>query len=560
MTLSSVQRYLSVLAVFVAVSFAVFSPSLPGPFVFDDAYQFFAAPALPSGPPSGYLFGARPIVQISYYLNHLIAGDNPASYRAVDIVLHAINASLVYLAVLSLLGTAGKNPKAGQFAALATAGLFLVHPLQTEGVCYISARSDVLCSTFFLAALNLFLRFRPTRIGWAVALAITALFLLAIASKEIAIALPLVFVAYELIFRKGTANVRESGAWRLYAVLGLGALAGVALVLRYVFAAGSGVALKPDLAYFYTQWRALFTYVQLLIWPSPLNVDRDFPLSATPFDRGAIYYLAALLGILAALIWKRDRDGFVLFGLALALLVLGPTSSIVPIQDPIAERRMYLPMAGVGILMIPLFLRFTPPHRNVMLAACAAGGILALLSFQRAGVWSSSIALWSDTVAQSPSKFRPRFWLGQAYLSSGRCADALRELDIAQKLIAKPDPELHFFRASALACSNQPLAAAEEMSRSIALKGPDPQALAFRATYYARAGELVKAHADLDQALQRDPNSVPALSTRGRLYLGEGRFAESVADLERAVRLFPQDASLTLLLDEARRRLQASRP
>jgi tetratricopeptide (TPR) repeat protein len=559
MTLPSIRRFLLYLTAFLVAAFLVFGPSLTGPFVFDDAYQFFAAPQLPPGPPSSYLFGARPVVQVSYYLNHLAAADNPSAYRVVDIALHAFNASLVWLAVLLLLRTAGNASKAGDLAALAAAGLFLLHPLQTEGVCYISARSDVLCSTFFLLALNLFLYYRPTHFGWLPALSITALFLLAIGSKEIAIALPPLLVVYEFVFRRRVASIRESGAWRLYAVLGAGAIAGVALVLRYIVGAGTGVALKPDLAYFYTQWRALFTYVQLLIWPSPLNIDRDFPFSQTPLDYGAIYYLAALLTLLAILIWRRDRDGFVLFGLAFALLVLGPTSSLIPIQDPINERRMYLPMAGVAVLLVPLILRFQPPDRNIVAALCAIGGVYALLSYQRAEVWSSAISLWSETAAQSPNKFRPRFWLGQAYLAAGQCADAQREFDRALELIPKPDPELHFFRASAYACNNQHSAAVEEMSKSIALKGPDPQSLAFRATYYAATGELAKAHADLDDALRRNPDSVPALSTRGRIYLAEGRFAESVVDLERAVRLFPRDAALIFALDEARRKLQASK-
>lgn len=554
MTLPSLPRYLLYLAVFTAVSFAVFGPSLAGPFLFDDTYQFFAAPQLPPGPPLNYVFGARPVVQLSYYLNHVATGANPAAFRAVDIFLHAVNASLVFLAVILLQRTTGASSKLAPFAA---AGLFLLHPLQTEGVCYISARSDVLCATFFLAALTLFLYWRPQRVGWLRAAALTALFLLAIGSKEIAIALPLIFLTYELLFRKRVATVRESGAWRLYGVLGLGALAGVALVLRYVVATGSGVTLRPDLAYFFTQWRALFTYVQLLIWPSPLNVDRDFPVSQTPFEHGAIYCLAALLGILALLIWKRDRSGLLLFGLAFALLVLAPTSSILPIQDPIAERRMYLPMAGVAIMAIPALRRASDANRNLRLVLGGVGLIYAAVSYQRAQVWSSPIALWSETVAESPNKFRPRFWLGQAYLSAGRCTDAIREFDRALQLAPRPDPELHFFRASAFGCNNQNLEAAEEMSKSIALKGADAQSLAFRATYSARAGDLAAAYADLEQALTIDPNSVPALSTRGRIYLAEGRYAESVADLERAVRLFPQDTAMTLALDEARRRLRA---
>jgi tetratricopeptide (TPR) repeat protein len=559
MTLPSAKRYWLMLAAFLTASFAVFGPSLSGPFVFDDSYQFFAAPRLPAGSPWGYLLGARPVVQISYYLTYLVAADNPAAYRAVDIALHAVNATLVALAIHFLLQTAYANHKRADLVAIIGGTLFLLHTLQSEAVCYISARSDILCSLFFLLALNIFLYFRPQSIGWLQAVAIPVLFLLALGSKEIAIALPFVLGAYEWIFRKRVPSVRHSGAWRLYGLLAAGAAAGIVVVLRYI-GAGSGVTLKPDLPYFFTQWRALFTYVQLLIWPAPLNLDRDFPISQTPLDHGALFYLLALIAAFAILLWKRDREGLVLFGVLFALFVLGPTSSFLPIQDPISERRMYLPMAGVAFALPAALLRLPIPDKRLILVASLIGAVYAVMTYQRAEVWSSAISLWSDTASKSPGKFRTHFWLGQAYLNAGRCTEALASFDEAQRRIGKDDPELHFFRASAYACNNQHLAAADEMSKSLALKGPNAQALAFRATYYARAGDLARAHADLDEALRVDPNSVPALSTRGRIYLAEGRFAESVADLERAVRLFPQDGSLTLALDEARRRLRASQP
>src|SRR6202011_4310244 len=102
--------------------------------------------------------------------------------------------------------------------------------------------------------------------------------------------------------------------------------------------------------YLFTEFRALLVYIGIFLFPVSLNLDWDFPISRTIFDHGAVLGLLALLA-LAVAAWRwRTRLPLAGFGYFLFLLLLSPTSSILPIKDPGAERRLYLPMLGLLLI------------------------------------------------------------------------------------------------------------------------------------------------------------------------------------------------------------------
>src|SRR5207244_6267493 len=92
---------------------------------------------------------------------------------------------------------------AAQTLALFGAGLFLLHPLQTETVAYIAGRSDGLSSLFFLGAFALFLYRRAPAITWPVALGVLALFVAAMATKENMVVLPAVVLLTDYFWNPG---------------------------------------------------------------------------------------------------------------------------------------------------------------------------------------------------------------------------------------------------------------------------------------------------------------------------------------------------------------------
>ena len=151
------------------------------------------------------------------------------------------------------------------------------------------------------------------------------------------------------------------------------------------------------------------------------------PISRTIFDHGAILGLAGLLA--------RERAGLDLpapfsarfLRLVRFLILLAPTSSFVPILDPLAERRLYLPFIGLLFIVVE-FLRRWKTTKTVLVTALSAVLVIeAAATYQRNQLWSSAIDMWKDTVSKSPNKYRPRFQLAFAYYQAGDCADSVEQ-------------------------------------------------------------------------------------------------------------------------------------
>ena len=137
----------------------VWWPSLYASFQFDDWNVIVNEPRVHSL--SAWwqsMPGIRPLLKLSYALNFSIDAS-PAGFRIVNILIHALNATLVWLAARVTRGLrAGLADRdcisGGVFAAL----LFALHPVQTEAVTYISGRSSSLAACFCLSSLYCWVR------------------------------------------------------------------------------------------------------------------------------------------------------------------------------------------------------------------------------------------------------------------------------------------------------------------------------------------------------------------------------------------------------------------
>ena len=128
----------------------------------------------------------------------------------------------------------------------------------------------------------------------------------------------------------------------------------------------AGFQTMPWYQYLFTQFRVFFVYLKLFVFPSGQTIDYDFPISRTILDQGAIAGFFGILALIAAAVYFHRRYPLACFGLLAFAILLAPTSSVIPIKDPIAERRVYLPMiedspAGPTAPRFP-FLAGQPPE------------------------------------------------------------------------------------------------------------------------------------------------------------------------------------------------------
>jgi hypothetical protein len=517
--------------VLVAATVAVYANSISAPFVFDDIPVIVENQQLgtfwPLGPVllgvRGAPTGGRPVTSLSFHLNELVAGRSPTGYHAVNILIHLI-AGLTLFAVLRRMLRSADEPKGSSNAAVAMAFavslLWLVHPLQTESVTYISQRAESLMGLFCLVALYCAVRGfegdRPER--WFRRAALASL--LSVLSKEVGVVVPLIILAYDRLAVSESLKGALKRHWKLYAGLALTWVAAGALQLTAP--RGYSVSLSdPDLlpwAYFQRQIVALPMYLKLVFWPSPLILDYGYP-PVPPLPRllAAGFFLVALI---ALSVWALRRKSLAGLAGVVFFLVLAPSSTVIPIvTEIVAEHRMYLPLGCVLAVAVggafelsrvarERGLRLSPPNTRIvgwaLLGAAALG--FGALTWQRNRIYQSDVALWRDTVAKVPGNARALSNLGWALLRAGDAGEALG-----------------YFRT---AVSHRP---------------GFYDANAGAATALERLGGLGEAVTYMRRAVAANPDSGWAYEGLMRMLVKLGRWDEALAVGKACVEHFPQE-------------------
>ncbi len=556
--------------VYAAISLALiaawwaYAPSLHAPFLFDDTTLFPTIPGAASF--MDWVRRIRPLLMLSYWLNMRMSGSDTFSYHVVNVIIHCAASGVMYFVVRRMLDWGNveqrlRVPLAG-FCAL----LFLLHPLQSEAVAYLAGRSEALSSLFFYAAFAVFIYRREAAVGWKTSAVVILLFIAALASKEQTIALPALLLLTDFWWnphsglRLDFRGIREN--WKLYLPLALGAAAGVAKfapLILHAPTAGFGMKDLTWYQYLFTEFRAVFVYIREFFVPIGLNADWEFPFSRSILDYGAIVGLAALLA-LAVLAWRFRREfPLASYGYFAFVILLAPTSSILPIKDPVAERRVYFAMFGL-LLIAADFLRRVRISRPVLAAACCAVLLLfAVATRARAEVWSSELALWQDTEAKSPDKARTHFQLGSAYYDEGDCANAVAQFEKTSRLPADnlfPPYNLLLDWGLALDCAGQPDQALAKLREAAGLE-QTAHVYTQMAKVYGDRGDWVMFDDALKRAQAIDAGYAPIYAYRGIKDLQLNQPAQALADCSHALQLDPSLDPARGCINNARQQMMA---
>jgi tetratricopeptide (TPR) repeat protein len=437
-----------------------YANSLEGAFVFDDLRAIVNNPLIrePLARWQTILTIGRPVLTLSLAANYAISGLKPWSYHVFNITVHVTAALLLFgLArrTLRLPGIPVRYATRAEWLALAIALFWVLHPLQTESVTYLTQRAEALMGMFYLLTMYAVLRGatsdRPGR-WYAVAVLACAL---GMGSKEPIATAPLTVLLYDRIFL--ARSVREQ--WRLRKWLYLG-LAATWLLLIVSFQVALGIV--PDRVggggmgfhvetvrpwnYFISQAAVILHYLRLVCWPRPLCLDYEWPV-ATSIREMVLPCLVvlALLLLTAWALWRYPRIGFL--GAAF-FIILAPTSSIMPIVDLAFEHRMYLPLAAVIALVVLagdwLLERMADTMSwsaagktsiSALICLIIAGSLMAG-TIERNRDYQSQSAIWRSVVKARPGNLRARYNLALALTSEGRRTEAMEQFEE----VLKTDP------------------------------------------------------------------------------------------------------------------------
>jgi len=531
------------LVIALIAAFEVYWPALHGPFLLDDTHLTYMLPDAARVPLMGWLRQMRPLLMFSFWLNFQQSGaESTFGYHVANLFLHFFNTVLIFFAVRRILSWASIQEPNARILSFFAAGLFLLHPLQTESVSYIASRSETLSVFFVLAAFVVFLYRQAAALSLPRILCILVLFAAAGLSKEHTAVLPALFILTDYYWNFEFSLARIWRNWKLYVPIAIGvgiAAVRILAILRHNPTAGFEMRDLTWPQYFFTECRVIWDYVRLFFLPFGQNLDPDVDISRNIMSHGAIFALAGLL-IVTVLAWiYRRRFPLASYGWFVWLILLAPTSSLVPIRDPMAERRMYLPF--IGLLFVSLeFLRRWKISRNALVGALALVLVAeGALTYQRNLLWGNAVDIWRDTVAKSPAKYRPRFQLAFVEFQAGNCADAVEQYQKAAT-IQRPREDLLLDWALAYDCAGNPLEAIAKLQQSAARR-PSAHVYSQLGMEFGKMGKYPEALAALETAQERNPNFAMTYYYLGNIHAIQGNQAQALADYQHVLALDPNN-------------------
>ena len=443
----SISARVKALALICVCGVIIYFATVHSPFIYDDAHAIEDNPYIKNLSKFQQMVGVqnifnRSILLFTFSVNHAIGQLDVFGYHLINLMLHLCVGIMLYFLTMELLTI--ENPALTptfQRLPLAVSLIHIFNPINVESVTYLSSRSSVLVTLFYLSSFYLFIRFvnsKEKKKKWKnihYPIVIFFLFYLGLGTKEIIVTLPIIAVLY-LWVHSSTKNFHKFLPELAVILIPLI----IYLLYRYV-QMGNLLVIKTD-PYSYMIDRSLYILTQIkvvisyyfvkLIFPINLNFEPDIRLVSGFLDWE--WVVSLIIGVCIAIGIFYQKSILLKCAFIWALITILPTSSIIPLKQIATEHRTYLPGLGINMGLGILFLRgvshrkLIPPTLFIFLV------IYGLLAMKRSLDYRSEINLWQDTVRKSPYKSMVHNNMGTAYLSKERLKEARKSFEVSSAL------------------------------------------------------------------------------------------------------------------------------
>lgn len=578
------KKHLIYIALILICGFSVYSRILSYGFVWDDVDLIVRNPYIQKPEFVSHLFSPiywktthifritgmyRPMRSFAFALDYSIWGNNPFGFHLSSLILHLANGILIYLLAFSICrkrfsgkaqnsilprdNFSGSRKLWKEAIPVFAALFFLLHPANVETVSWIKNRADILVLFFLLLSLLCFHHAaagEKTSVKTAFTGIASGFFLLAVLSKETAFVFPAVLVLYAVFVLPKERRKEALSATLPFWLIAAGVFG---FRLTYGLFPENHAQARPDRLI--TMAKTFGTYLQITVFPFPLNADHWYP-DTPPWNFIQVFLCLVFAGlVLFGLINKEQNQGktqvFFLFWFLLFL---------VPSLDPgmisgrkLAEQRLYIPVAGFSMFVFFFLAKawmdaenryFPKKYSRKTMQILAA---LALLLFpvmsgysaMRTMVWKNEYTLFSDAVQKDPQNPRALKSLGYYFIQKedySRAlslyhksisvypdyAEALNDMGNLYTLLGKTEKAVHYY---------------EKAAKS--MEGGFPGALYNLGLLYDKTGLVEKSLHAYEKALEADPFSAGPRYALAVLLARTGRVEEAVKHLSLLTRIHP---------------------
>ncbi|HTZ97186.1 MAG TPA: tetratricopeptide repeat protein [Terriglobales bacterium] len=482
----------------------------------------------------------HPLTWISHALDCQFFGLNPAGHHYTSVLLHALNAMLLFWVLWRATGATGPS--------LFVAALFAVHPVNVESVAWVAERKSVLSMLFFLLALGMYQRYvrKPSVARYS---GVAALYACGLMAKPMVITLPFVLLLWDYwpMTMKSRSGADQDDApyrffWLLLEKIPLFLLAlGSSIVTVKAQKAGDAIGSMVEYPLKARLENAVVAYVRYIgkaFWPEGLS-----PIYPHPGSSMKMWQVAAaamvLLTITGMVVAARKRR-YLLVGWLWFLGTLVPMIGLVQVgTQAMADRYAYLPFVGLFI-MVGWGVRDWAEAQHVSRgwlagvgAVCVLG--LALMAHRQIGYWGDNLTLWTHAVEVQPGSFIAQDNLGGALLNEGRYDEAMQHFRMAVA-IDGTDP-MSRLNIAADEQRHGHLQQAVEQFNKLVVTTKDQR---YRATAFSDMGYAYLNLGDLARAKQSFGAAVSLRPRTLRAWIGLGVVAQKTGDPAAAVRAYSQ--------------------
>lgn len=375
----------------------------------------------------------RPLQSLSYLLTYQFS-SNPWIYHLVNLIYFVFDVWLTYVLIRLLTGD--------RSLALVTAGIFLIHPLNTEVVNWIATVPELLYVLFILLATLYFILYRRTgrsKYLWGTIVS----YILGILAKEPAVFLPFVFLTLDVVYfnKKMIVDFLRWKNIKPYVFSVISFFVYLWLRLRVLGGWGADPYYQltlPQRIYIFID---LFgSYMRKLIYPYPLNLFYTFHPTYSllrPDFIAAVVITAAFMGLLVTAVLKKWK--IVSFALVWYMVFLAPSLIFINSigENLFAERHVYASTIGFALLMALLIVKIskhvTWARTTLVTLGIAAAIVSFIIIYQRTIIWRTDETIYADTLTKSPDADLIRYNLAYLYDESGKTNLAKEEYGIILK-------------------------------------------------------------------------------------------------------------------------------
>jgi Flp pilus assembly protein TadD len=502
----------------------------------------------------------HPLTWLSLMLDAQFFGKGATAPHLTNVLLHAANATLLFLLFRRLTGASGP----GALLAL----LFAIHPLHVESVAWISERKDVLSGFFALLTLLCYTRAAENcrgdtsiftqRASWFYWLSLI-FFACGLMSKPMLVTLPFILLLVDFwpLQRFNSTTPARLLVEKAPFFLLCAALSVVTYIVQHKGGAMPPLSLFPLGMRIENVFISYARYLAKTFWP--VNLANPYPTTHYWPVLLVILSVALFTGLCFAAVVLRKKYPYAFTGWFWFAGMLIPVIGLVQVgAQSMADRYMYLPVIGLLVVVVwgveEFCAKYRPPRRAGIFCAVFLCLVCAVRARNQVSDWQNDQTLFDHALAVTKDNYFANLDLAQLYEGNGQTDKSLHYYYEAAR-ISPGDPADLYNTANAFAKLGRLDEAIDIYHRVLQIAPNDPDVLNNLGFALAQNHQLPEAAACFESVLKLKPNFAAAYDNLAAIYFMQGLYQDAAQQYQEALQLTPDDPRIIVNLGDTNLRL-----